>query len=136
MAGIQELIRVEDNGELSFGNHLMDSKKKVEDFEVSGDIYKLKTFGKMTKLEKNGRLLYESVPGTTVHNLSLDENSLIFKVEGIEDAQITVELESEQEYKLYIDDVQVSKMISNLAGKLNFSVDFNNGSQKVKINKV
>lgn len=28
MAGIEELIRVEDDQTLSFGNHLMDEKKK------------------------------------------------------------------------------------------------------------
>ena len=36
MAVIEELIRQEDNGTISFGNHLMDEKKKVLDFEVSG----------------------------------------------------------------------------------------------------
>ena len=34
MAVIEELIRQEDNGTISFGNHLMDEKKKVLDFEV------------------------------------------------------------------------------------------------------
>ena len=29
MAVIEELIRQEDNGTISFGNHLMDEKKKV-----------------------------------------------------------------------------------------------------------
>ena len=43
MAVIEELIRQEDNGTISFGNHLMDEKKKVLDFEVSGDLYKIKT---------------------------------------------------------------------------------------------
>lgn len=135
MAGIQELIRVENDGELSFGNHLMDSKRKIQDFEVDGDVYKVKTYKTMTKLEKNGRLLYESVPGTTVYHFNLNANSLEFEIEGINDAQITVELETEQEYKLFIDQVQVSKMKSNLAGKLNFSVDFTNGNQHILLIK-
>lgn len=135
MAGISELIKVEDTQTLSFGNYELDSKVKVDDFEVDGDIYKLKTFKTMTKLEKNGRLLYESVPGTTVNDFSLSENELKFNVIGKEDAQVTVELENDQEYKLFIDDMLVGKMKSNLAGKISFNTDFANGSQKVKIVK-
>ena len=43
MAVIEELIRKEDDGSISFGNYLMDEKKKVLDFEVQGDLYKVKT---------------------------------------------------------------------------------------------
>ncbi|PKM49785.1 MAG: endosialidase [Firmicutes bacterium HGW-Firmicutes-7] len=136
MAGIEELIRVEDQGAISFGNYLADSKQKKQDFEVDGDVYKVKTYSSMTRLEKNSRLLYESIPGTTVYNFSLDEKELSFIVEGVEDAQITVELETEQEYKIYIDQMQLGKMKSNLAGKLNLSVDFSNGKQNVVIKKV
>ncbi len=136
MAVIEELIRVEDDKTLSFGNYLMDEKKKILDFEFEGDMYKVKTYNKITKLEKNGRLLYESVSGTTVHNFNLDEKEIIFSVEGKEDAQITLELDVEQDYRLYIGQVQVGKMKSNLAGKISFSVDFCNGSQQVEIKKV
>ena len=73
MAVIEELIRQEDNGTISFGNHLMDEKKKVLDFEVSGDLYKIKTFKEITKLEKNGKMLLETVPGATVHNFTVNE---------------------------------------------------------------
>ena len=57
MAVIEELIRKEDDGSISFGNYLMDEKKKVLDFEVQGDLYKVKTFKEITKLEKNGKIL-------------------------------------------------------------------------------
>ncbi len=50
MAVIEELIRQEDNGSISFGNYLMDEKKKVLDFEVQGDLYKVKTYREITKL--------------------------------------------------------------------------------------
>ncbi|VDN46426.1 Endosialidase [Petrocella atlantisensis] len=135
MAGIQELIRVENNNTLSFGNYLMDSKRKIQDFEVDGDMYKVKTYSAVTKLEKNGRLLYESTPGTTVHQLSVTEEKVTFEVEGEEDAQITVELEADQEYKVFIQGVQVGKMKTNLAGKIGFGVDFMSGNQKVEIKK-
>ena len=66
MAVIEELIRQEDNGSISFGNYLMDEKKKVLDFEVQGDLYKVKTYREITKLEKNGKMLLETVPGATI----------------------------------------------------------------------
>ena len=44
MAVINELIRSESNGAISFGNYLLDTKSKLSDFEHNGDLYKVKTF--------------------------------------------------------------------------------------------
>ncbi len=136
MAAIEELIRQEKNGKLSFGNHLMEEKKKVLDFEVNGDLYKIKTFKEITKLEKNGKMLLETVPGATVHNFAVDEHGASFSVEGSENAQITMELEPETEYKILIDDVNVGKMKTNLAGKINFSVELGKDTPFVAIEKI
>ena len=136
MAAIEELIRQEDNGTISFGNHLMDEKKKVLDFEVNGDLYNVKTFCEITKLEKNGKMLMETVPGATVHNFEMDEKGARYTVEGAEDAQITMELEPDTEYKILIDDVNVGKMKSNLAGKITFSVELQKGASAVTIEKI
>lgn len=135
MAVIEELIRQEDNGTISFGNHLMDEKKKVLDFEVSGDLYKIKTFKEITKLEKNGKMLLETVPGATVHNFTVNERGAEFTVEGLEDTQITMELEPDTEYKILIDDVNVGKMKTNLAGKVTFSVELGKDTPSVAIEK-
>ena len=43
---------------------------------------------------------------------------MTFKVEGPEDAQITVEMEAETEYKVLLDGVNVGHMTTNLGGKL------------------
>lgn len=136
MAVIEELIRLEDNGTLSFGNHLMDEKKKVLDFEVNGDLYKVKTFKEITKLEKNGKMLLEAVPGATVHSFAMNEKGAHFTVEGSEDVQITLELEPETEYKILIDDVNVGKMKTNMAGKINFSVEIQATASAVAIEKI
>ena len=136
MAVIEELIRQEDNGTISFGNHLMDEKKKVLDFEVSGDLYKIKTFKEITKLEKNGLFVYESVPGTAVTDLNVFDGGMTFKVEGPEDAQITVEMVAETEYKVLLDDVNVGKMKTNLAGKVTFSVELGKDTPSVAIEKI
>ena len=53
MSVINELIRTEANGTLSFGNYSLAAKSKVEDFEHEGDLYKVKTFKEITNLERN-----------------------------------------------------------------------------------
>lgn len=123
MPVINELIRKEGNGTISFGNYNLDAKSKVSDFEYNGDLYKVKTFKEITKLERNGVFVYESVPGTAVENLKITEKEIKFYVEGLEDTQITLELEAEKEYKIYIDETNVGKVKTNLGGKLMFSVE-------------
>lgn len=137
MAVIEELICTQADGSISFGNYQLAAKSKVENFEHNGDLYKVKTFKEITKLEKNGMFVYESVPGTTVFNLEASENEMSFKVEGPEDAQITLELEDETEYKVFVDEVNVGHMKTNLGGKLNLSVELNEGTPvSVKIEKI
>ena len=123
MSVINELLRAEDNGKLSFGNYELDSKSKLSDFEYKGDMYKVKTFKEITKLERNGMFVYESVPGTTVHEFRTNGEKVMFSVEGESDAQVTLELEPETEYKVHVDEVYVGKMKTNLGGKLSLSVE-------------
>ena len=136
MAVIEELIRKEDDGSISFGNYLMDEKKKVLDFEVQGDLYKVKTFKEITKLEKNGKMLLEAVLGATVLNFAQDERGVSFQVEAEEDVQLTLELEADTEYKILVDDVNVGKMKTNMTGKVTFSVEIQKNATPVKIEKI
>ena len=148
MSVINELIRTEANGTLSFGNYSLAAKSKVEDFEHEGDLYKVKTFKEITKLERNGMFVYESVPGTAVFNLTQSEaqmdfhvehfrvtdEGVEFTVEGSKDAQITVQLEDDCEYEIYEDGVGVGGMKTNMSGKLSLSVELNEGREvEVKI---
>lgn len=123
MAVIDELIREEETGALSFGNYALATKTKKDGFQYQGDSYKIKTFREITKLERNGMFVYESVPGTVVHDFRATDKAVNFVVEGEEDSQITLELEAEKEYKIHIDKVYVGKMKTNLGGKLNLSVE-------------
>ncbi len=137
MAVITELIRKEADGTLSFGNFDFDTKQKKSDFEYEGDMYKIKTFKEITKLEKNGMFVYESVPGTVVTNMKNTENEVVFNVEGWEDSSITLELEPEQEYKVLVDNADIGRMKTNLGGKLNISVELNPGqTSQVKVEKL
>ena len=137
MAVISELIRSEADGSISFGDYTLSDKKKLEDFKHEGDLYKVKTYADITKLEKNGMFVYESVPGTAVHGFMATADKVRFNVEGDQDAQVTLELEAEQDYKVHVDDVYVGKMKTNLGGKLNISVELeDNESVSVYIEKV
>lgn len=123
MAVVKELLRTEVDGGLSFGDYTLDKKTKLDGFEFQGDIYKVKTFREITKLEKNGMFVYESVPGTAVEDFHMTDEAVTFTVSGAEDAQITVELEEGCEYIVYMDDVNVGRMKTNLSGKLSVSAE-------------
>ena len=120
MAVVNELIRSEQDGTLSFGNYLLDTKSKLSDFEHGGDMYKVKTYNEITKLEKNG----SSVPGTAVNNFQASADGVKFEVEGKEDAQITLELEEGASYAISIDGGDAGTMTTNMGGKLVLSVEF------------
>lgn len=123
MATIKELIRRENDNSLSFGDYTLDKKTKLDNFEYQGDLYKVKTFNEITKLEKNGSFVYESVPGTAVEHLKETDNGIEFRVEGPEDAQITVGLEEDTEYKVFVGGEEAGDMKTNLGGKLSLSVE-------------
>ena len=123
MAVVEELLRAESDRTISFGNHKLAAKAKLEDYEHGGNLYKVKTFKELTKLEKNGMFAYESEPGTSVNRFEETENGITFTVEGDEDAQITVGLEEDTVYKVYVDGANIGEMKTNLSVKLSISVE-------------
>ena len=127
MSVVTELFRSEENGTLSFGDYTLDTKAKKDKIEFEGDMYKVKTFKTMTKLDKNGQLIFESVPGSAVHNFASTTDGVAFEIEASEDVQVTLVLEPEQEYRVYIDNINVGNMKANLGGKLTLSVELNPG---------
>ncbi len=130
------IIRREEDGTISFGNYELDQKTKVSDFENAGDIYKVKTFKEITKMEKNEMFVYESVPGTAVSHMSADADGMAFQVEGAQDAQITVGLEEETVYRIFVDGEDIGTMKTNLGGKLSVNVELEPGKTvSVKIVK-
>ena len=123
MAYVEEVLRNEADGSVSFGNYSLSTKTKIENFKSGNDILKVKSFNEMTRLEKNDMFAYESEPGTAVFNFSESEDGVTFKVSGTEDAQITVGLTENTEYKVYINDADEGVMKTNLSGKLSLSVE-------------
>lgn len=137
MAVIEELLRKESDGTISFGNYTLNVKSKVSDFEHEGDLYKVKTYNEITKLEKNGMIVYESVPGTAVFHMDAKNNIISFQVTGSDTAQITLELEAEKEYEIYKDEAYLGKMKTNLGGKLVFSLELNDDDKaSIKVVKL
>lgn len=135
MAVINENIRVENNGTVSFGNYEAQAKQKVNDYKVGEDVYTLRTYKEATRLEKNAKLLIETVPGAAVHNMKVSSSLVTFDIEGMDDTQITLELESETEYTIYVDDVNLGKIKTNIAGKISFSAELGANPKSVKIEK-
>ena len=127
MSVINELIRTEENGTISFGNYMLDVKSKLEDYEHDGDLYKVKTFHEITKLERNGMFVYESVPGTAVTNFCVNNTEVAFTVSGAQDAQITIQLEDDMDYEVFTDGTAVGGMKTNMSGKLSLSVELSEG---------
>ena len=135
MSTVSELIRSESDGSLSFGDYTLGAKAKLDNFEHAGAKYKVKTFREITKLERNEMFAYESVPGTAVTNMSMEEGVIRFSVEGPEDAEITLGLEEETAYEVSIGGSAVGTMTTNLGGKLTISVELNGEPVAIEIRK-
>lgn len=132
MSAVQELIRSEANSTISFGDYTLSQKAKLDNFEHCGDLYKVKTCREITKLERNGLFVYESVPGTAVTYFKETADGVTFLAEGPEDAQITLGLEESCEYEIAVGGADAGVMKTNLGGKLSVSVELT-GKDAVKV---
>ena len=128
MAVVQELIRTEDNGTISFGDYELNQKSKLSDYQYQGDMYKVKTFKEITKLEKNGTFVYESIPGTAVSVFKETADEVSFFVDGKGQTQITLELESNKEYRVFVGDRDLGVSKTDVGGKITLDVDLENGN--------
>ncbi|MDO5146090.1 MAG: endosialidase [Eubacteriales bacterium] len=135
MANVKELLRAEANDSISFGDYSLETKTKLADFKFQDSVYKVKTFRGITRLEKNGGVVYESVPGSAVHEFKETDRQVTFVAEASDDIHITLELEPEKEYKVFVDDTNIGRMKSNLGGKIDFSIELNQG-ESAKVNVV
>ena len=134
MGAVSELIRVEKSGTISFGDHTLDNKAKVEDFDVAGNLYKVKTFKELTKLERDGMFVYESEPGTSVNDFEVLPDGVSFTVCGDEDAMITIGLKEDSEYSVNVAGRDMGRIRTNLGGKLSISVELEGkGEINVKV---
>ena len=123
MPGIEALIQTEQDGSISFGNFSLNEKSKKQDFEHQGDLYKVKTFYEITKLERNGMFVYESVPGTAVDHFTENDEGVSCRVEGYKTSQVTVQLEEETPYQIFENGELTAEITTNVSGKLAVNLD-------------
>ena len=133
MTGIETLIRANEDGTLAFGDCTLESKKKKDGFEYGGDVYEVKTFREITKLECNESFVYESVPGTVVDEFQETEDGMSFLVRGEADAQLTVGLTSECDYRVTLDGKEIGVITTDLGGKLSFNVPLEGSTRPVDV---
>ena len=136
MASIQSGIQTGKNDSVSFGNYEVTEKIKAK-LEIAGDEYYVKTHNEITKLEKNGMLLIETVPGAAIFDFSVEENIVSFFAEGKgnTDTQITLELLPNCDYSLVIDGETIGTVKTNRSGKAAFSIELSSEQKSVTLKK-
>lgn len=134
MSVVKDLITENADGSVSFGDYELDTKAKKSDFEVRGDRYKVKTFRESTRLECNDALVYESEPGTAVHDFVRTEEGVSFRVECPQDCQVVLGLTDEATYRVAVDGRDTGMMGTGRGGKLVLSVEVGeSGSTKIEV---
>ena len=117
----KELILVND-GKLCFGDYSLAEKSKLDGFSFGGNLYKVKTYKDLTKLERDGMFVYESEPGSDVSDFEQKKDGISFYVAGEQDAMITVGLKEDTNYEVFENGNSVGTMKTNLGGKLSLAV--------------
>lgn len=137
MGVIAEGIIVNSDNTISFGNHIATTKVKIDDYKIGEDTYKLRAYNEVTRLTINHILVFESTPGVTVHNFNYTKDKVNFKIEGNDNAQITLELEPNSEYKILLNGRLLDESKANaISGKLSFSFSFDKKLDEVAIAKL
>jgi len=130
MSNYHEIFHINEDGTLRFGDYTLTHKTKVEDVEYEGDLYKVKTYKEITKLELNDMFLYESVPGSQVDQFYSTADEIYFEVSAAEDIQVILEVAPDSVYEVFCDEVFLGEMETNFAGKLTLSIELQEGEVK------
>ncbi len=126
-----EIIKINEDQTLTFGNYQVVEKQKVADFEYKGEKLAVKTHKEITVLKSNDNLVVETVPGTVIENFSAEEGSVAFDIQGYKQTIVTLGVEPEVEYNVYIDGVKIDILTSKPSGKASFSLDVENVKKSV-----
>ena len=118
-----EILYAGENGTVAFGDHTLREKTKVEDFAFGADLLKVKTYADITRFEKNGLFVYESVPGTTVTGFKETADGMEFTVSGKGAVSITLGLQDDTLYEISEDGGDTGAVKTGLGGKLSLSLD-------------
>lgn len=133
MTNFPKEIDINKDNSLNFGNYETKHKIKVNDFKHAGDTYNLRSHNLVTRLEKNGEMVMEVVPGAYIANFALSGDTVVFEIAGEQSAQITLGLTPETAYKISIAGGEVSEVACNISGKLTFGVELTAQPKKIEI---
>ena len=122
MKTVSTLISGNDEELLSFGDFTQTEKKKYTDYDYRGDMYYVKTFREITKLEKNGMFEFESVPGSAVFAYDSGIEKKTFEVTGQGDTQIVLAVEDGADYALFINGALADETNVDIRGKFCINV--------------
>lgn len=137
MITVKELISAGEDKTIQFGDYSLDAKNKKDGFEFFGDIYKVKTFKDITKLEKNEMFAFESVPGSAVTGYAATNEQITFEAYGEGDVQFTLGVEPETSYEVYVNGESIGEVSTNVSGKLSISAELDTDrATKVKVVKI
>ncbi len=126
-----EIIKINEDQTLTFGNYEVVEKQKVSDFEYKGDTLAVKTHRDVTVLKSNDTLVIETVPGTLIQNFSSEEGSVSFDIIGYKQTIVTLGVEPEVEYNVYIDGTKIDILTSKASGKASISLDVENVKKSI-----
>jgi hypothetical protein len=122
----------EETGSVSFGNYAVSGKVK-SGLRVAGNYYFVKTHQKRTRLERDGRMIFESVPGAAVFEFTLSKQGAAFSAAGQGNTQITLALAPETAYLLVIGGVEIAGVRTGTTGKASFGADLTDAPQIITL---
>lgn len=131
---VSKLIEAVEGMGVNFGDYDLQVKSK-DHLEFGGDVYKVKSFYEITRLEINDVMVYESVPGTRVEEFKMTDEGISFVVEGKQDASITLGVEENTNFSLNIDGVVHDHTAYISPGKLNININFDGKPVRVVVTK-
>ncbi len=132
-----EVIKLNDNNTLKFGNFEAIDKQKVSDFAFNGETLAVKTHKDITVLKRNDILLMETVPGAVVDQLQYKAEEMKFNITGFKQTAVTIgSVEPNTKYKVEVDGVETETLDSKVSGKISISLDIENVTREVVITKL
>ncbi len=131
-----EVLKVNQDDTLMFGNFEAIDKQKVSDFRHKGDILAVKTHKDITVLKKNDALFVECVPGAVFDKFDYAYGFVKFDVKGYKQSMITLGVEPEASYKVFLNGVERDTLTSNVSGKISASIDIENKVASIEIRKI
>ena len=80
------------------------------------------------RADKGGKSETEQAAQEMAEHFRVDDTKVEFQVEGSQDAQVTLQLEEDCEYEVFVDGASIGGMKTNMSGKLVIGVELNEGT--------